>query len=494
MFQRNTETVMSTRESVQDNTSQQYTAETTVIKIPMVRPNPGLLNVIHLNGGKGEVFTMQEVTHHVIQYIKDRALYDPNNVAVVHCGGDPLGTALNVNTFTRNEALGLIWKNCIPLQDSALHIQRHAVSQETSRPNRQESERNTLSSLAASNACSEQKLVSQPSVSQSADTSSSASTPLTAPSYSHKAAKATVIIHDSEIEKCFSDSMVSSSDESLYSRAKHPKRRRTSSSTSINVQIDEPDRAGGSWECQVVFEANTDNTNTQNDTVVVEYDSDSFSVEYEVESSSDNSPMDGPLEVSGESDVSSSAAKDAALVIVCETDVEYLADYSDSDNESETELTEADKWCCEYCKLKNPPFQRNCGGCWSVRPDWLPQVSNNSTDETCAPSQDSITTEDASCSQNSNLNPTPSLKMQDCPSSDSESKQDIEVDGEGCTEKNNSDLCVICYSRRKTASLVHGKTGHQACCYKCAKKLKKQRRPCPICRKPIQKVIRNFNV
>lgn len=55
-----------------------------------------------------------------------------------------------------------------------------------------------------------------------------------------------------------------------------------------------------------------------------------------------------------------------------------------------------------------------------------------------------------------------------------------------------SDPCVICLTRSKTASIIHGKTGHQVCCYRCAKRLKQQRKSCPICRRPIQKVVRNF--
>ncbi|XP_013419773.1 protein Mdm4 [Lingula anatina] len=55
-----------------------------------------------------------------------------------------------------------------------------------------------------------------------------------------------------------------------------------------------------------------------------------------------------------------------------------------------------------------------------------------------------------------------------------------------------NDLCVICMSKPKEASIIHGKTGHQVTCYSCAKRLKWSGRPCPICRRPIQKVIKNF--
>ncbi|CAC5391676.1 MDM2 [Mytilus coruscus] len=52
--------------------------------------------------------------------------------------------------------------------------------------------------------------------------------------------------------------------------------------------------------------------------------------------------------------------------------------------------------------------------------------------------------------------------------------------------------CCICFSRPKTSSIIHGCTGHQVCCYRCAKRLKRLAKPCPLCRRPIQKVIKNY--
>lgn len=58
----------------------------------------------------------------------------------------------------------------------------------------------------------------------------------------------------------------------------------------------------------------------------------------------------------------------------------------------------------------------------------------------------------------------------------------------------SGNACIICLSEPKVASLVHGRSGHQACCYECACQLKKTRKPCPVCRQPIEKVIRNYLV
>ena len=55
-------------------------------------------------------------------------------------------------------------------------------------------------------------------------------------------------------------------------------------------------------------------------------------------------------------------------------------------------------------------------------------------------------------------------------------------------------LCSICLNAPKNAVLVHGHTGHQISCYRCAKRLYRRGKPCPVCRRRIQKVIRNFLV
>ncbi|XP_052804089.1 E3 ubiquitin-protein ligase Mdm2-like isoform X2 [Mya arenaria] len=54
------------------------------------------------------------------------------------------------------------------------------------------------------------------------------------------------------------------------------------------------------------------------------------------------------------------------------------------------------------------------------------------------------------------------------------------------------DPCMICLMRPKTASLIHGSSGHQVCCFSCAKRLRRRGKVCPVCRRPIQKVIKNY--
>ena len=61
-------------------------------------------------------------------------------------------------------------------------------------------------------------------------------------------------------------------------------------------------------------------------------------------------------------------------------------------------------------------------------------------------------------------------------------------------EVNFPGVCNICRERPNTAVMVHNGTGHQYCCYKCSLKLKRSGKGCPVCRKPITHIIKNFIV
>lgn len=53
-------------------------------------------------------------------------------------------------------------------------------------------------------------------------------------------------------------------------------------------------------------------------------------------------------------------------------------------------------------------------------------------------------------------------------------------------------LCVICTTEPRNASIIHGRSGHQVCCITCAEKLKAAKKKCPVCRRKIHYVIKNF--
>ncbi|XP_005100063.2 E3 ubiquitin-protein ligase Mdm2 [Aplysia californica] len=434
-----------------------------------------------------------------------------------------------------------------------------------------ESSGSLSSSLPSSGSqASSQKSASSP---QSVSSSTTVLTGATSPSVVVKQSELDAHLHTKEGDQVVTSTDSSSdgdenkrkdrkrkSDENQVPSGSVPRRR----STSVSVKCDEIDGGSGPWQCEVMVETSAAGSalRPQDDTVVVEYESDAFSVEYEVESSSEHEQQPPSQDAQGsgtsrdrgcsESDVSSSTSGTAILVVCKESDVEYLADYSDSDFGSDAELSDADKWFCKHCSIKNPPFQRNCAGCWSVRPDWLPVKGKvtrceEKTDESCAsascdavlsqesglgsskstmeadqdndlksavsnvatPVKDSVVSPvkkrkyssclETSDSQEDKKRPLsrPKLEGKEAGSRKSESSTDEHVKAKGKKKASSSlpnpaDPCVVCLSRSKSASIIHGKTGHQVCCYRCAKRLKEQRKACPICRRPIQKVVRNY--
>ena len=52
--------------------------------------------------------------------------------------------------------------------------------------------------------------------------------------------------------------------------------------------------------------------------------------------------------------------------------------------------------------------------------------------------------------------------------------------------------CVICLSAGRNATIVHGETGHIACCLECARVLKARGDTCPVCRMEVDAVICHF--
>lgn len=56
----------------------------------------------------------------------------------------------------------------------------------------------------------------------------------------------------------------------------------------------------------------------------------------------------------------------------------------------------------------------------------------------------------------------------------------------------DSEKCIVCINRPKNATIVHGHTGHICCCLSCAYALQRRGDPCPICRAPIDRVIKQY--
>ena len=119
------------------------------------------------------------------------------------------------------------------------------------------------------------------------------------------------------------------------------------------------------------------------------------------------------------------------------TDTENLADYEDNTTIENENLfkkkTEKTSWTCIGCPAPKPAWGWYCVECWRSRKEWLP-------DRRKLPYK--------TRRQRNKLQ---------------ESRVDVDV------QYTNSDLCLFCCTKPKNTSFIHGRTGHQVCCYACAK-------------------------
>ena len=52
--------------------------------------------------------------------------------------------------------------------------------------------------------------------------------------------------------------------------------------------------------------------------------------------------------------------------------------------------------------------------------------------------------------------------------------------------------CLICMEKPTDATLAHGDSAHVCCCLECAQNLQNLGHSCPMCRKPIEAVLRLY--
>lgn len=531
--------------------------EVTTVRIPMFRPKLPFLEILHESGARGEVFTVKEIVNHVKNYIIRHQLFDPQNPVVVHCKNNKLGTVFQVDKFTVNEAVPLFLKNSNAVPDTCIRIRRQLVKRAVPGPH----------------PCpSSGDMRAKATYKANQGTSSTCTAgPEPTPVVTSTTVADSVPRAFSEVDGAASSTSGSAGPGVSWSQRQQRKRTGDSDGpsrkrrTSVNFQYsDGGDEVDGATPfCVQVNMETEDRTGghgpqenqqpVEEDSISVQYDSDHFALEYEIESSDHRS----------ESEISShDSTKD--IVVVCrESDIEFWADYSDTEATSDVELSDADHWPCDSCGNKNIPFFRHCSKCWSLRPGWLPDsnlspstsglpssstfvkskqkgmVSSESSDEqllsqsqphayhyrqpsdrgrrkirvvsasSSGHNSESLASEDdapgasqETCKEDSGIS---SVTLPSSHEAGESRNSDVYAAGSGRggtwrgragRESDHvapaSEVCVVCASRPKTASIIHGNSGHQVCCYRCAKRLKRKSLPCPVCRQPIKQVIRNF--
>jgi competence transcription factor ComK len=84
--------------------------------------------------------------------------------------------------------------------------------------------------------------------------------------------------------------------------------------------------------------------------------------------------------------------------------------------------------------------------------------------------------------------PVPQDEAVSSSDSDDDDEDDEDEEGEAvlCTDK-SQELCVVCMIRCVDTVLVP--CGHACMCRRCAKRVKRMDRKCPICRVPIERIL-----
>ncbi|MBN3310395.1 E3 ubiquitin-protein ligase Mdm2 isoform X2 [Amia ocellicauda] len=452
----------------------------------LVKPKGKLQTLLKHAGADKDIFTMKEVMFYLGQYIMDKQLYDKKQQHIVHCSNDLLGDVLGVSSFSVKEPrilYAMFSKNLVAVKnhDSQSGFTEPRSQSEPDRgPEKEESNR-TSTATSCSSTSERRRRRSSDHAGASTDEE-----------------------HCEPRKRHKSDSISLTFDDSLSWCVIGGLRRDRGNSESSDSRSDEID-ISGSEDSETSFSQDSD--------------SDHFSVEFEVESiySDTYSQNDEASELTDEDNE------------VYEVTV-YEADDGDDSFDEDPEISEADYWKCLQCEELNPPLPRHCPRCWSVRPDWFPElesdqkswptksspdiaavVDKHSTEEgidvpdgkrcksehPCDPREDSSkdvsgTKILATESQETQYS-LPSTSGSSCPASQEEAPELERMSSlEATLPQSSIEPCVICQSRPKNGCIVHGRTGHVMACYTCAKKLKKRNKLCPVCREPIQSVVLTY--
>ncbi|XP_069489217.1 protein Mdm4 isoform X2 [Ambystoma mexicanum] len=198
-------------------------------------------------------------------------------------------------------------------------------------------------------------------------------------------------------------------------------------------------------------------------------------------------------------------------------------------DDTDIDVTPQGRWQCTKCRNFNSPIKRYCLCCWALRKNWYldcPKLAHSlSTSDICAKFGEKERDEGIDIPDCRRTISAPVVRPRD-PSPLHErsrlSRDDSDLPaysslGVGESQKNllnrslkfgeqqkEEDLaliessksllepCQLCQRKPRNGNIIHGRTGHLVACFLCAKALKRGGLPCPVCKKPIQMVVKTF--
>ncbi|XP_006887963.1 PREDICTED: protein Mdm4 isoform X2 [Elephantulus edwardii] len=412
-------------------------------QITQVQPKLSLLKILRAAGAQGETFTVKEVMRYLGQYIMMKQLYDQQEQHMVYCDGDPLGDLLGRQSFSVKEPSPLydmLRKNLVTLATSATDAaQTLALAQDHS---------------------------------------------MDIPSQDH--------LKQSEVESLNSRKRTDESDAPTLPTSQHNCR---------NSRQDED-----------LIENLTPNKNSLLDLGFEECDVAGLPWWFLGNLRNNSSPRsNGSMDLRTNQVVEMEKSDD-------------LEDSRSLSDDTDTEVTSENEWQCTECKKFNSPSKRYCFRCWALRKNWYSDCSKlthslSTSDITAIPDKENEGIDVPDCRRTISapvvrpkdmyrkednpkpLGPCRSVEFLDLAHS-SESQETISSMGEQSGIRRDAENmedcqtllkpCSLCEKRPRDGNIIHGRTGHLATCFHCARRLKKAGASCPVCKKEIQLVIKVF--
>lgn len=210
-----------------------------------------------------------------------------------------------------------------------------------------------------------------------------------------------------------------------------------------------------------------------------------YEVEYEI--ASDSTANQDCSDSDGSSDLEA-----AILPIIAATydfDDECLAESESSEDGiirksplHKSDSVIADRWKCLRCGILNVPPMRFCHKCYEIRKGWLdPRPKRRKRRGTLTNKTNSV--------EGQSDGPSTSTSQLTERSLFSQASMDSSKESCSC-----SNLCELCGIQPIDGAFMHGNTGHQLYCYSCSKRVWRERKQCPACRRTIAKVAKMFNM
>lgn len=160
--------------------------------------------------------------------------------------------------------------------------------------------------------------------------------------------------------------------------------------------------------------------------------------------------------------------------------------YTTSDQHRYEQKGPYNDWWCPTCNFKIFGSKSHCSKCNTKRKDEdnyrIPEKGSSNFTSTTQPREGDWTCPRCTENQFARNKFCRSCGTPNPSNSNNNNNEDLEDGNE----------CVICMDKPKNATLIHGDCGHTVCCLECAKSLYANRGSCPMCRRPIEKVIQNF--